>query len=147
MTVVLSEKAAPKELWLIPPASTSNDFSVDPRSFWIIQNNVSIWFPSIVIPFQFFICRCGYICTYFLPQLSMCRSPGAPSLSSLITFHLIFWNGISYWTWNSVFWPDWLASELPGLSYLHLPSDGLQMHLALGFLWGTTIWIQILVST
>lgn len=49
----------------------------------------------------------------------------------LETFHVIFWNGFSQWTWSSCFCLDWLANELQRAclcSPTPTPKLGLQIH-------------------
>lgn len=60
-----------------------------------------------------FMCDCVCVCLQVVGR----RPHG---ISSSVSPHLIFWGGVSHWTWNSRICLNWLTSEFQGLP-LSLP--------------------------
>lgn len=59
---------------------------------------------------------CPWACRYWCGEcvLSVCRGQRSMSGVFPVTLDLDFWVRASHWTWDSVIWLDWLASELLG---------------------------------
>lgn len=83
------------------------------------------------------LCVCVLLCTYVGKYACPCiylESSGQCQIYFSITFHPIFWDRVTFWTWGWLFWLDQLANKLLGFTCLCLCRTGItDTHITPGF--------------
>lgn len=97
----------------------------------MLRHIINIWYiyhhfhDSCVHDYVYtFVCVCTHlhVCRHIEVNVRM---------PSSIVLHLIFWNRVSSWAWNSLIPLAWISSGPLGVSCLHIPSTKILSHFAM----------------